>query len=117
VAEESNESRKYYYEVDFETWERAMKELIEKQRRELKRYKQLVGNTVDEVRKNYYTAMINQLRSIIIQNEDELRLGRLEREGSIYYVDENGTPTRVWVGPTLKREHELRKRYLDAMFV
>ena len=64
-----------------------------------------------------FEARIKELEVAIVQNEDELRLGRLAREGSIYYVDENGTPTRVWVGPTLKRWHELRKRQIDAMFV
>jgi len=114
---ENSWATNYYYEVEFEVWEQLMKELIERQKRQLKRYEMLLAVAKDDLEKEYYTEMIEELKKAILHNEDGLKLARLERDGSIYFIDRDGVPTRIWLGPTLKREHELRKKYSKLLYI
>lgn len=105
----------YKFEISFEKYKKILSELIKRQEEELKVYREKLekGNVLE---KQLYSYAVNQLEKSIVSNKTLLEISEKQKDICIFYVTQSGFPIKYYIGKTLKKEHELKNKYIESLY-
>ena len=121
-VEGSYESEEYLIEIDYETWKKIMKEIIEYLRfklsycmdklEEINELKKSEEDLIINKMEQYYKRCIDNTLDALIYNEDFVNLVSKVKEKYRFFVDLSGTPYAILYPETLKKIFRNKKQYI-----
>ena len=119
---------KYYYRINYRTWLKIMKDIVEFQKNQMNFYLNMLYNCdkvaktgqsdldekLAEVSCTYYFGKLVETLQSYLHNMDLIYLVSANKEHYEFYIDEFGNPYAHLVGKTLKK---MRKRLESSKYI
>jgi len=114
---ENNDENIYYFEIDFKTWKRYLRNFINKQRLELLLYLTSLKESQDPNLITYLKQRIYNVKRAILENEIMLKLAEICKDEYMFYITSDGYPVMRLVGKERKEELRKQKKFLRLRYV
>lgn len=102
-------NNEYCVEISYEEWYKIMKDIIRKQKNELKYYI-LVYNNLSKKEDNFSSYKINHYKKkifstleAILENQDLVNIVSKSKDEYIFCIDSHYTPVAIYVGKNLRK--------------
>lgn len=105
------------WEIDYETWNNAMKEIVEDQLRMRKYYLKRIENAKSKEEKMFYLQKVQSMNEMIEYNLELMERAKNNKDKTIFCINNQGQPVARFVTKWYKRYYDEKKKESKRAYI